>query len=124
MCGDDVQTSRIPHYDDPVAVGQRLHEARGLPVSANASLRRRLQRCVHLPHREGRADSVLQVMRELARRTGVAEAYLARGRETLDGEVALRIREVEKAEADEDARRSAAYTALATAATARQPARR
>ena len=30
----------------------------------------------------------LQVMRELARRTGVSEAFLARGRETLDGEVA------------------------------------
>jgi transcriptional regulator with XRE-family HTH domain len=119
---------RIPHYDDPVAVGVRLHEAReaaGLSQrelafpGCSAAYISRIERGERIPS--------LQVMRELARRTGVSEAYLARGRETLDGEVALRIREAEKAEADGDAKaRSAAYTALATAATraARQPARR
>jgi transcriptional regulator with XRE-family HTH domain len=119
---------RIPHYDDPVAVGHRLHEAREAArlsqrelafPGCSAAYISRIERGERIPS--------LQVMRELARRTGVTEAYLARGRETLDGEVALRIREAEKAEADGDAKaRSAAYTALATAAThaARQPGRR
>jgi transcriptional regulator with XRE-family HTH domain len=110
---------RIPHYDDPVAVGQRLHEAReaaGLSQrelafpGCSAAYISRIERGERIPS--------LQVMRELARRTGVSEAFLARGRETLDNEVAQRVREAEKAEADGDTKaRSQAYTALATAAT-------
>jgi transcriptional regulator with XRE-family HTH domain len=119
---------RIPHYDDPVAVGQRLHEAReaaGLSQrelafpGCSAAYISRIERGERIPS--------LQVMRELARRTGVSEAFLARGRETLDNEVAQRVREAEKAEADGDAKaRSQSYTALATAATraARSPVRR
>jgi transcriptional regulator with XRE-family HTH domain len=119
---------RIPHYDDPVAVGQRLHEAReaaGLSQrelafpGCSAAYISRIERGERIPS--------LQVMRELARRTGVSEAFLARGRETLDNEVAQRVREAERAEADGDAKaRSQAYTALATAATraARSPVRR
>jgi transcriptional regulator with XRE-family HTH domain len=110
---------RIPHYDDPVAVGHRLHEAReaaGLSQrelafpGCSAAYISRIERGERIPS--------LQVMRELARRTGVSEAFLARGRETLDNEVARRVREAEKAEADGDAKaRSQAYAALATAAT-------
>jgi transcriptional regulator with XRE-family HTH domain len=119
---------RIPHYDDPVAVGNRLHEAReaaGLSQrelafpGCSAAYISRIERGERIPS--------LQVMRELARRTGVSEAYLARGRETLDNEVAQRVREAEKAEADGDAKaRSRAYAALATAATraAKAPVRR
>jgi transcriptional regulator with XRE-family HTH domain len=119
---------RIPHYDDPVAVGQRLHEAReaaGLSQrelafpGCSAAYISRIERGERIPS--------LQVMRELARRTGVSEAFLARGRETLDNEVARRVREAEKAEAEGDAKaRSQAYTELATAATraARTPVRR
>jgi transcriptional regulator with XRE-family HTH domain len=119
---------RIPHYDDPVAVGTRLHEAReaaGLSQrelafpGCSAAYISRIERGERIPS--------LQVMRELARRTGVSEAYLARGRETLDTEVAQKVREAEKAEADGDAKaRAQAYAALATAATraARSPVRR
>ena len=89
---------RIPHYDDPVAVGQRLHEAReaaGLSQrelafpGCSAAYISRIERGERIPS--------LQVMRELARRTGVSEAFLARGRETLDNEVAQRVREAERA---------------------------
>ena len=60
----------------------------------------------------------LQVMRELARRTGVSEQELAFGKETLDATVAERVRAAEAAEASGDAaERAAAYKALARAAT-------
>ena len=60
----------------------------------------------------------LQVMRELARRTGVSEQELAFGRETLDATVAERVRAAEAAEATGDtAERAGAYKALARAAT-------
>ena len=110
---------RTPHYDDPLAVGQRLHAAReaaGISQrelafpGCSAAYISRIERGERIPS--------LQVMRELARRTGVSEQELAYGRETLDATVAERVRAAEAAEAVGDAtERAAAYKALARAAT-------
>jgi transcriptional regulator with XRE-family HTH domain len=61
----------------------------------------------------------LQVLRELARRCGVSEAYLAWGqRQRPDGDVLERMRDVENAESSgSKVERAAAYAALARAAT-------
>ena len=111
--------ARIPHFDDPVAVGRRLHEAR---EAANMSQRElafpgcsaayisRIERGERIPS--------LQVMRELARRMDVSEARLAYGRDGLDAEVARWVRAVEAAESDGDGpARAKAYAGLAKAAS-------
>ena len=110
---------RTPHYDDPAAVGRRVFEAReaaGLSQrdlsfpGCSAAYISRIERGERVPS--------LQVMRELARRTGVSEQALAFGREPLDAAVAARVRAVEAAEAGGDAaERAAAYQALARAAS-------
>ena len=110
---------RIPHYDDPVALGQRLYDAR---VHAGLS-----QRQISFPgcsaayiSRIERGERVpsLQVLRELARRVGVSEAELAFGRERIDRDVAARIRDVETAEEDgARADRARAYAALGRSAS-------
>ena len=110
--------ARTPHYDDPAAVGKRVFEAR---VAAGLSQRElafpgcsaayisRIERGERVPS--------LQVMRELARRTGVSEQALAFGREALDPAVAAGVRAVEAAEAGGDvAERATAYHALGRAA--------
>ena len=109
--------ARTPHYDDPTAVGKRVFEAR---VAAGLSQRElafpgcsaayisRIERGERVPS--------LQVMRELARRTGVSEQALAFGCEALDPAVATRVRAAEAAEAGGDAdERAAAYQALGRA---------
>jgi len=111
--------ARTPHYDDPAAVGTRVHEAReaaGLSQrelsfpGCSAAYISRIERGERVPS--------LQVMRELARRTGVSEQALAFGREALDSAVAARVRAAEAAEAGGDvAERTAAYQALARAAS-------
>ena len=111
--------ARTPHYDDPAAVGQRIHEAR---VAAGLSQRElsfpgcssayisRIERGERVPS--------LQVMRELARRTGTSEQTLAFGHDVLDPGVSARIRAVEEAEAGGDrAERASAYQALSRAAS-------
>jgi tetratricopeptide (TPR) repeat protein len=95
-----------PHVDDPHAVGRRLKEAR---LAAGLS-----QRELSFPGctavyicRIERGDRVpsLQVLRELARRLGVDEDYLATGSAVvpeadrlLEAEVALRLDQLELAE--------------------------
>ncbi len=111
--------ARTPHYDDPAAVGRRVHEARdaaGLSQrelsfpGCSAAYISRIERGERIPS--------LQVMREIARRTGVSEQVLAFGREVLDRGVSERIRAVEAAEAAGDrAERVTAYQALARAAS-------
>ena len=115
-----VMRERIPHVDDPVAVGRRLAEARG---SARLS-----QRELAFPGcspayisriERGERTPSLQVLRELAERCSVSETFLAWGRkEPLDPAVADRIRALEVAEAS-GARtaRAAAYAALARASS-------
>ena len=101
--------ARTPHYDDPAAVGKRVFEAReaaGLSQrelafpGCSAAYISRIERGERVPS--------LQVMRELARRTGVSEQALAFGREPLDAAVAARVRAVEAAEAAGDAAERAA----------------
>ncbi len=111
--------ARTPHYDDPAAVGLRVREARdsaglsqrelSFPGCSSAYISR-IERGERVPS--------LQVMREIARRTGVSEQTLAYGREVLDPGVSERIRAVEAAEAGGDrTERAAAYKALAQAAS-------
>jgi transcriptional regulator with XRE-family HTH domain len=110
---------RIPHVDDPAAVGRRLYEARnraGLSQrelafpGCSAAYISRLERGERIPS--------LQVLRELAGRCGVSEDLLAWGRnERLDAAVAEQIRLLEEAEASGSrAQRAEAYSALARAA--------
>ena len=111
--------ARTPHYDDPAAVGKRVLEARmaaGLSQrdlafpGCSAAYISRIERGERVPS--------LQVMRELARRTGVSEHALAVGKETLDAAVAERVRAAETAEASgTKADRASAYQALSRAAS-------
>jgi transcriptional regulator with XRE-family HTH domain len=112
--------ARIPHYDDPAAVGRRLHEARetaGLSQrvlafpGCSAAYISRIERGERIPS--------LQVLRELARRIGVSETQLAYGREKLDADVAHWVREAEAAETagDDGSARAKAYAGLAKAAS-------
>lgn len=110
---------RIPHFDDPVEVGKRIHAAReaaGLSQrelsfpGCSAAYISRIERGERIPS--------LQVMREIARRTGASESYLAFGRQLVDPEVERRLRDVEAAESDGSAEeRSKAYAALSRAAS-------
>jgi transcriptional regulator with XRE-family HTH domain len=111
--------ARTPHFDDPVAVGRRVHEAReaaGLSQrelafpGCSAAYISRIERGERIPS--------LQVLREISRRTGVSEGMLAYGKEPLEPGVARRVREVEAAEASgEQGDLAAAYQALARAAS-------
>jgi transcriptional regulator with XRE-family HTH domain len=115
-----IKRERIPHVDDPRAVGMRLTEARdakGLSQrdlafpGCSAAYISRIERGERVPS--------LQVLRELAVRCGVSEAHLGWGkRPRLDRDVLERMRAVEEAESSgTKAERAAAYTALARAAT-------
>ena len=82
----ELKRPRTPHYDDPVAVGRRLHDAReaaGISQrelafpGCSAAYISRIERGERIPS--------LQVIRELARRIGVSESSLAYGRERIDG---------------------------------------
>lgn len=111
--------ARTPHFDDPVAVGRRVHEAResaGLSQrelafpGCSAAYISRIERGERIPS--------LQVLREISRRTGVSEGMLAYGKEPIEPGVARRVREVETAEASgEQGEVAAAYQALARAAS-------
>jgi transcriptional regulator with XRE-family HTH domain len=115
-----IERERIPHVDDPLAVGKRLVEAReakGLSQrdlafpGCSAAYISRIERGERVPS--------LQVLRELAARCGVTEAHLAWGkRPRLEEQVAERVRDAEAAESSgSKAERAAAYAALARAAT-------
>jgi transcriptional regulator with XRE-family HTH domain len=110
---------RTPHYDDPVAVGARLHAAReaaGISQrelafpGCSAAYISRIERGERIPS--------LQVMRELARRVGISEAELAYGREPIDPAVSRALRAVEAAEeTGKEAEVARAYQALSRAAS-------
>ncbi len=105
---------RIPHYDDPLEVGRRLHDAReaaglsqrGLSFpGCSAAYISRIERGERIPS--------LQVMRQLALRTGITEDELAHGERRVHPDVERRLREVEHAEsAGGAADRAHAYAAL------------
>jgi tetratricopeptide (TPR) repeat protein len=95
-----------PHVDSPAAVGQRLKEARQRAGMSQRQLAFPGCTAVYVCRIE-RGDRVpsLQVLRELARRLGVSEAFLATGEEQppehdplLEAEVALRLEQLELAE--------------------------
>jgi len=110
---------RTPHYDDPVAVGARLHAAReaaGISQrelafpGCSAAYISRIERGERIPS--------LQVMRELARKVGISEAELAYGREPIDPAVARAVRAVQAAEeGGKGADVVRAYQALSRAAS-------
>ena len=110
---------RTPHYDDPVAVGTRLHAAReaaGISQrelafpGCSAAYISRIERGERIPS--------LQVMRELARRIGISESTLAYGRERIDAAVSDAVNAVEAAEVAGDRDEVAkAYRALSRAAS-------
>jgi transcriptional regulator with XRE-family HTH domain len=110
---------RTPHYDDPIAVGQRLHAAReaaGISQrelafpGCSAAYISRIERGERIPS--------LQVMRELARRIGISESVLAYGRERIDAAVSDAVGAVEAAEAAGDRTELVrAYRALSRAAS-------
>ena len=111
--------ARVPHYDDASAVGRRLFDARQAAGLSQRELSFPGCSAAYISRIEcGERVPSLQVMRELARRTGVSETTLAYGRETLDGAVAGAIREVEAAESSGDPEAQAiAYKSLARAAS-------
>lgn len=110
---------RTPHYDDPVAVGQRLHAAReaaGISQrelafpGCSAAYISRIERGERIPS--------LQVMRELARRIGISESSLAYGHDRIDPGVADAVAAVEAAEEAGDRTGIAkAYRVLSRAAS-------
>jgi transcriptional regulator with XRE-family HTH domain len=110
---------RTPHYDDPRAVGRRLHAARAAAgisqrdlafPGCSAAYISRIERGERIPS--------LQVMRELARRVGISEAELAYGREPIDVAVSEAVRAVHAAEEEGNGADVArAYQALSRAAS-------
>lgn len=109
---------RIPHYDDPVELGARLHAAREAAALSQRELSFPGCSAAYISRIErGERVPSLQVLRELARRTGVSEAQLAYGQERLHPDVAETLRQVEKAEETKSkAERAQAYAALGRAA--------
>jgi transcriptional regulator with XRE-family HTH domain len=115
----NLKRPRTPHYDDPAAVGQRLHAAReaaGISQrelafpGCSAAYISRIERGERIPS--------LQVMRELARRIGISESVLAYGHELIDAAVSDAVGAVEAAEAGGDrAELAKAYRALSRAAS-------
>jgi transcriptional regulator with XRE-family HTH domain len=111
---------RITHCGDPAEVGgrlQRAREAAGLSQrelafpGCSAAYISRIEQGLRAPS--------LQVLRELGRRVGTSEDWLAFGRERVDPAVARRLREVERVERAGGARELArAYAALGATATA------
>jgi len=109
---------RIPHYDDPVDLGARLHAARESAALSQRELSFPGCSAAYISRIErGERVPSLQVLRELARRTGVSETQLAYGRERLHPDVASTLRQVEETEGAGKAERAHAYAALGRAAT-------
>ena len=115
-----LKRERIPHVDEPRAVGKRLLEARlaaGLSQrelafpGCSAAYISRIERGERIPS--------LQVLRELASRCNVSETFLAWGRrERFDSAVAEMMKSVRAAESSGSrARRAAAYAELARVAS-------
>lgn len=128
------------HVDDPVAVGQRLREARERAGLSQRALAFDGCSAAYISRVEsgGRIPSPT-VLRELADRLSVSESWLARGKEdatstTLrDAEIALRLDETETAEtlfsealaaSDDDGSRALALEGLAQIALRRGDPRR
>src|SRR2546423_14283704 len=97
----------IPHVDDPAAVGRRLREAREQAGISQRALAFPGCSPAYLSRIEaGDRTPSLQVLRELSRRLGVTEEYLAYGTEAqpagadrlFEAELALRMDDLDRAE--------------------------
>lgn len=112
------QRARIPHFDDPVAVGQRLRQARDAAGASQRDIQFAGCSAAYISRIErGERTPSLQVLRELGRRLDVTESWLAYGRERIDRDVATAVLAAEAAEADGNAAaRAAAYRSLAKSA--------
>jgi transcriptional regulator with XRE-family HTH domain len=111
---------RIPHYDDPFELGARLHAAREAAGLSQRELSFPGCSAAYISRIErGERAPSLQVLRELARRTGVTEAQLAYGKDRLHPDVARTLQQVEEATERRASRteRAQAYAALGRAAS-------
>ncbi len=92
--------ARIPHFDNPAAVGERLLDARTAAGLSQRDLAFAGCSAAYISRIEhGERIPSLQVMRELARRIGVSEEQLAYGRsDVLEPKVAQCVRDAEAAE--------------------------
>jgi tetratricopeptide (TPR) repeat protein len=101
-----VPRRKSTHVDDPVAVGQRLREARERAGLSQRQLSFPGCSPAYISRIEaGDRIPSLQLLREMGRRLGVSEDYLATGTERedeaaglIDAEIALRLDEAEEAE--------------------------
>ena len=112
---------RTPHYDAPDAVGLRILNAR-----LDAGLSQRdlafpgCTPCYLSRMERGERVGSLQVLEQIANRTGVTTDWLAHGKELLDPECAetvKKIRELAKDDTTPAKTLADAYRALARAAT-------
>jgi tetratricopeptide (TPR) repeat protein len=104
-----VPRRKSTHVDDPVAVGQRLREARDRAGLSQRQLSFDGCSPAYISRIEaGERIPSLQLLREMGRRLGVSEDWLATGidrdvvaedRALLDAEIALRFNEIETADA-------------------------
>jgi transcriptional regulator with XRE-family HTH domain len=111
---------RIPHVDDPALVGRRLAAAREAAMLSQRDIAFPGCSAAYISRIEhGERTPSLQVLRELADRCGVSEAYLAWGRDPrVDPAIWTLVTAVQEAESSgSDADRAAAYAALGRAAT-------
>jgi tetratricopeptide (TPR) repeat protein len=97
--------TEVQHVDDPIAVGRRLREARNRAGLSQRDLSFQGCSTAYLSRIEsGHRTPSLQLLRELARRLGVTEQYLAYGEAEAgidpltEAEVALRMDDQEAAE--------------------------
>lgn len=112
--------TRLPHVDDPVAVGRRLVSARSAAMLSQRDVAFPGCSAAYVSRIEhGQRTPSLQVLRELAERCGVSETYLAWGRDVLvDPTVTELMVAVEEAESSgSTAARAAAYAELGRAAS-------
>lgn len=107
--------ARTPHYDSPVAVGARVHQAREAAGLSQRELAFDGCSAAYISRMErGERIGSLQVLRVIAEKTGVSEDWLAWGREKIDPTVAEKVTAV-RAATEPDEKRDA-YKALASAA--------
>jgi transcriptional regulator with XRE-family HTH domain len=106
---------RIPHVDGAGAVGDRLRTARTAACLSQRELAFAGCSAAYISRIErGERVPSLQVLRELARRCEVSEAYLAWGRDDLDESVSRELRALREARTRPEL--LAAYEALGQAA--------
>lgn len=107
--------ARTPHYDSPKKVGKRILKAREDAGLSQAQLAFPGCSAAYISRMErGERVPSLQVIREISKKTGVSEDWIAWGREKIDPDVAAKVEAVKASKKPDDLRE--AYKALASAA--------